>query len=203
MSRLRCLTAALCAGFLPHAHGATLLAYGFETTGNAFSNAPTELAPGVSAGAWLDTDATLTSFTGNPGRALGAKSFHDGNRLLLAVTAGDLLAPTVLRFDQQASATGPRRWSVFVNGVLAANGTPTTSFGAVEIMLKLAPTKRLEFALEGTGASSSQGTWRIDNLRLEGSLLPVPAPVPLPAAAALLLTALPLLPRRKRRVSPL
>ena len=75
--------------------------------------------------------------------------------------------------------------------------------GAVEIILKVAPGKLLEFALEGTGASSSLGTWRIDNLRLEGSLLPVPTPVPLPAAAGLLLTALPLLPRRARRVSPI
>jgi len=197
MSRLHCLAAALCAGFLPQVHGATLVAYSFDSATNTFANAPASLAPGISAEAWLDADATLTSFAGNPGRALGARSFHDANRLVLTLAASTPMAPTLLRFEQQASSSGPRQWSVFLNGSLLASGAPTTSFGTVEIPLLLAPVRLLELALEGTGASSSQGTWRIDNLRLEGSLQA--SPVPLPAPALLLLGGLPLLARRIRR----
>jgi hypothetical protein len=182
---------------MPFAQGATLLHYSFDGPGNTFVNAPDLLAAGVEAQAWRDTDGTLTSFTGNPGRALGAKAFHDGNRLTLSLNAELPLAPTLLRFDQQSSSTGPRSWSLFINGTFISGGTPTTSFGTVLLPLSLAPAKAFELALEATGASSSLGTWRVDNLQLEGAL--VPKPVPIPASCGLMLAALPAL--RRRRVS--
>jgi hypothetical protein len=158
----------------------TLLAYSFDTSTSAFINAPSELAAGVSAGAWTDLDGTLISFAGNPGRALGAKSFHDGNSLGLRLSADTALLPTRISFDQQASASGPREWSLAINGRPIASGLTSTSFGSVTLPLSLSAQRVFELALSGTGASSSVGTWRIDNFRLEGTQVPVPVPVPAP-----------------------
>ncbi len=158
----------------------TLLAYSFDTSTSAFINAPSALAAGVSAGAWADLDGTLTSFTGNPGRALGAKSFHDGNSIVLSLSADTPLLPTRISFDQQASASGPRDWSLTINGRPIASGLTSTSFGAVTLPLTLSAQSVFELALSGTGASSSVGTWRIDNFRLEGTRVPEPVPVPAP-----------------------
>ena len=158
----------------------TLLAYSFDTSTSAFINAPSELAAGVSAGAWTDLDGTLTSFTGNPGRALGAKSFHDGNSLGLRLNADTPLLPTRISFDHQASASGPRDWSLTINGRPIASGLTSTSFTAVTLPLALSAQNVFELALSGTGASSSVGTWRIDNFRLEGTRIPEPVPVPAP-----------------------
>ena len=56
----------------------------------------------------------------------------------------------------------------------------STSFGAVTLPLALSAQSVFELALSGTGASSSVGTWRIDNFRLEGTRVPEPVPVPAP-----------------------
>lgn len=176
---------------LAEASAASLAVYGFDTFDGGFTITPSALATGVLAGQWQDADGTLSGYAGNPGRALGARDFDDGNLFRWSVQAADgsMLAVTGLRFDQQASASGPKFWALDVDGTRVATGATSTAFGQVFVPLALAPRPRLEFTLEGFDAGSALGTWRIDNFSLEGELqgeMPgAPSPVPLPPALPL------------------
>lgn len=176
---------------LAEASAASLAVYGFETVDGDFTITPSALATGVLAGQWEDADGTLSGYVGNPGRALGARDFDDGNLFRWSVQAvdGSMLAVTSLRFDQQASASGPKFWALGVDGTRVATGATSTSFGQVFVPLAIAPRQRLEFTLEGFDAASALGTWRIDNLELQGELqgeMPgAPSPVPVPPALPL------------------
>lgn len=198
----RALLAALCTTTIvapaANAGAATLASYSFDDAASAFVNAPSTLADGLTAAPWQDADGSLTDFAGNPGRALGARNFHDGNTLLLtlSIPAGFVLALDAIAFDTQASSSGPVAWSLGVGGTTLAAGATATAFARETVTVGLAPfSGELAIALHGTGASSSLGTWRIDNFELSGTL----APVPLPASIALLAPALGLLGAWRRR----
>ncbi len=179
------------------ARAATLAAYDFDAGDGSFTQAPATLAPDLLAASWQDLDGSLTSFTGAPGRALGARDFDDGNSLLWSVRAmsGRVLQLDSLAFAQQASATGPRFWALRVNGDTLASGATTTTFTTVRVPLALPAQDHLDIALDGFDASSALGTWRIDNFELLGAT----APVPVPPALPLLVSGLLLLARRGRR----
>lgn len=194
----RALLAIPCALSLSAAEAATVVDYTFDDVANNFVNAPASLLGGVTAVPWQDADGTLASYTGNPGRALGARNFHDGNalRLALQVPAGFALSLHAIAFDAQASTSGPTTWSASIGGVPVMSGATSTTFHheAATFMLD-ALHGEIEVLLAGAGASSALGTWRIDNFNLNGTL----APVPLPASAAMLAPALGLLASRRRR----
>jgi len=177
---------------LAEASAASLAVYGFETVDGDFTITPGALAAGVLAGQWQDADGTLSGYVGNPGRALGARDFDDGNLFRWSVQAaeGSMLAVTGLRFDQQASASGPKFWALDIDGTRVATGATSTAFGPVFVPLALAPRQRLEFTLEGFDAGSALGTWRIDNFELQGEIPGAPAPVPLPPALPLFVAGL-------------
>jgi hypothetical protein len=179
------------------ARAATLAAYDFDAGDGSFTQAPSALAPDLLVAPWQDLDGSLTSFTGAPGRALGARDFDDGNSLLWTVRAvtGRLLHLDGLRFDQQASATGPKFWALRVNGETLASGATTTTFATVRVPLALPGQERLDIALDGFDASSTLGTWRIDNVELLGAT----TPVPVPPALSLLASGVVLLASRRAR----
>ena len=181
--------ATLCTALTP-AHAATLAAWDFDAPDGSFSTDVDTLAPGVAVGAWQDLDGTLTSFNGTAGRALGARSFDNGNSLTVSLQSlGAALRLDELRFEQQASGTGPTTWTARINGVVV--GSAATAGTLTGIVIPLALTATLfEISLEGSGASSGQGTWRIDNVMLSGaSPVPVPATLPLLASALVALRA--------------
>ncbi len=178
---------------------ATLAAYDFDAADGSFTLEVDTLAPSLSATAWQDLDGSLTSFAGKPGRALGARSFDNGNslRLSLQAAAGQRLTLEHLSFDQQASASGPKTWAARINGELVSSASTTTGYTSIAIPLTLAAGTLFEISLEGSDASSGQGTWRIDNFVLTGSTSPVPVPTALPLFGAALMG---LLARQRRAV---
>jgi hypothetical protein len=161
----------------PPAFAAQVAAFDFDGGSGAFELSADTLAPGLSAGPWSDLDGSLTPVTGNPGLALSAKSFDDGNSLwfTLSVLPGYALTLDGFNFDQRASPTGPTAWSLSIGGVGTASGSTTASFTTRSGLLGLGPvTGDVIIALSGTGASSGIGTWRIDNFSLSGEVSPVP-----------------------------
>lgn len=191
---LRRCVAALALVTTCNAHAATLAGWTFDAADGSFTADPATLAANASVGAWQDLDGTLTSFSGSSGRAIGARSFDNGNSLRVTLGAqGGSFALDELRFDQQASASGPKTWAARINGVLVASGATTTTLTSIVIPLALTGTLfELDFA--GSGATSGQGTWRLDNVQLSGT-----SPVPLPAALPLFACALLGLQRRRLR----
>lgn len=197
--RLRLLAATFSLAFSlspltsPTAHAATLAAYDFDAADGSFEAVAQILAAPLTASPWSDVDGTLTNFTGNPVRAIGARSFDDGNslRLTLSASGGKQIVLDALRFDQLASASGPRNWVARVNDQIIGSGTTTTAFSSIELPLSALAGTLFEFSLEGSGATSGQGTWRVDNFLLTGSVassaVPLPAAFPLLASTLLLL----------------
>ena len=165
---------------------ATVVGFDFDDAALQFENAPAFVAPDLAASAWTDLDGTLTNLGGNPGKALGAKSFNDGNTLHFTVTIapGQALHLAGFAFDSQVSASGPKLWTLSIAGDAIASGTTATSFQSYAgSFAERHYTGAIEIALHGEGASSTSGTLRLDNFALDGSV----SAVPVPAAAWLAL----------------
>ncbi len=179
---------------------ATVVGYTFDDSNGDFVNAVNFSAPGILGSAWTDADGTLTDFAGVTDRAIAARNFADGNSLSFSVSvdSGMRLELEALGFAQQASTSGPTDWTLSVAGVPITAGTTTTSFRSETVAfngVSLQGTQTL--TLGGTGAASSSGTWRIDDVVLSGNL----KPVPLPPTLALLASSLILLQGRARRIN--
>lgn len=172
--------------------GATpLVSYDFDGPDGSFVNGPASVAAHLTASAWSDDDGTLSDYAGVSGRAVAASSWNDGNafRFALTVAPGYSLQLSSFGFEQRASSTGAKSWALTLDGATLASGTTSTSFAARSGGLALsALTDQLLFAVTGTGANSSTGTWRIDNFLFSGTL--TANAVPEPPAPLLLAPAL-------------
>ena len=154
----------------------TIVSYDFEDTAGSFENAAETSISEVEPSPWIDVHGSLTSFGGNPGRALAARTFLDGNTLILVmnVLTGFSIDLDGYSFDHQASASGPTSWDLKINGVPINSGATTTSFTNVSGGLALHDlTDPIVVELFGFAASSNSGTYRLDNFVLTGSVTPI------------------------------
>lgn len=181
----------------------TVVQFDFDDGAGGFLNAPALIAPHLTAGEWSDSDKSLGSASGNPGKAVSATKFDDGNTLgfKLSVADGYQLSLDGYSFDQRASATGPTAWSLSAATAQVASGATVfgnfaNSSGALNVG---GLHGEVAIDLYADGAGTSQGTWRIDNFQLQGEVTPLPAP--LPASLVLLASALLWLPRWHRHRS--
>jgi hypothetical protein len=153
-----------------------IVIYDFEDSAGAFENAPL-LLPGLNALPWTDLRGSLSDFSGNPGRAIAARTFLDGNSLILAlnVAPGFSVDLDGFSFDHLASASGPANWDLKINTIAIADGGTSTTFASVSGILNLENiTDTITVALSGFGATSNSGTYRLDNFVLSGAITPVP-----------------------------
>ena len=75
------------------------------------------------------------------------------------------------------AAKGPNAWSVSQAGTLLGSGAVTSTFRSFDIALDvLSDARELVLDLTGSGATAITGTLRLDNVRLDGELRPVPVP---------------------------
>jgi len=171
------------------APGAAVVTSDFDTVSGGFENAVEVYVPHISATPWTGSDGSLTNFTGNPGRALGATGWHDGNAFSFSLTVepGFALDLTGFSFDERASSAGPRSWGLSIAGQPLASGDTNTgtSFVTRAGPLNLAGLGgTVAVVLQGSVASSAAGTWRIDNVAFEGQVTPIPLPAPFGLLAA-------------------
>ena len=155
----------------------TIVSYDFEDAAGLFENAPATSIPEVEPLQWFDARDSLTNFSGNPGKALAARTFLDGNTLTLVVNVvpGFSVQLDGYSFDHLASASGPMNWDLKINAIPIAGGTTSTSFTTVGGALSSDGfTNSITVELSGFAASSNSGTYRLDNFALSGSVTPVP-----------------------------
>ena len=155
----------------------TIVSYDFEDVAGSFENAPETSLPEVDPLPWFDVLGTLTNFTGNPGRALAARSFLDSNSILLVVNLlpGFSAHLDGYSFDHLASSSGPVNWDLKINDIPVASGLTSTSFSGASGELFLDDiTGSFTVALSGSAATSNSGTYRLDNFVLSGTVTPVP-----------------------------
>ena len=158
---------------------ADIVVFDFEDAGGKFELTAEAIAPQLSASPWSDADGTLTSFSGNPGLALAARSWDDGNSLhfVLSTVPDQALHLDGFSFDQRASSSGATSWSLLVAGLEVATGSTAPNFTTESSAFSTGPLSGdIAIALFGSGASGSSGTWRIDNFTLSGGVTTVPLP---------------------------
>ncbi len=175
-----CLFSTLCTGALPAAvHASTLVAFSFDGANASFDAAPGTLAPGLASALWRDDAGRLSNLAGNPGRALSVSGFTGTNKLHLVIdqSGAQRFALERLHFDIRGSASGPSSWSVSHAGTQLASGAVTGSFRSFDVALNmLSDARELLLDWAGSGATAITGTLRLDNVRLDGELRPVPLP---------------------------
>ena len=170
----------------------TLAYWNFDT----MSNVPTSAAPNLSVTPIttnnLSSGATFTFFAGNSGSATAASGFSTSAgpptaafgcfAFSITVTNGAQASLSKFSFDDRASGTGPTKFSVqisqqanfstllFDSGIQSAHTafstTPMESFTLSSSSL----TGTIYFRIYGYQGSASSGTWRIDNLTVQGSV---------------------------------
>ncbi len=139
----------------------------------------------------LSAGATFTFFGGNPGVAIAASGFTGTAgpptpsfscfAFSMTVSNGAQASLSGVSFDDQRSGTGPTNFSVHISqtanfsSVLYDSGQQTshTSIAAGANNFPLAVsnlTGTIYFRLYGYKAGSSGGTWRLDNLNVQGTV---------------------------------
>jgi len=152
--------------------------------------------PGVQTPAFVDPNATASNFT----LSAGGVTFPSGNaptattaisgigwnvsdgvkwwEFTVTANVGYALNLTTLTFDDRRSATGATGWSVTVNGITVISSQPTHlnfSGGPMNTvdLSAIALSNSTIVKIFGFGASGSTGTWRLDNVTLNGAVAQV------------------------------
>lgn len=167
---------------IPQSEGSNVLVYFDFDNGGLFEEQPQFAAAGVSASAMNTADGSWTTNSGNPatGKSMGDTGWTAANyfTFTMTVTNGYAAQITGLDFDDTGSASGPTSWVIrhsFDNFAgTAAQGAGHSSFTTNSAAFAIGPvTGAITLRIIGTNASSGTGVWRIDNVRLFGSVTPL------------------------------
>ena len=173
----------------------TMAFWNFDAT-NA---SPSFVAAGLTATSFvvgnLGSGGSLTFFQGNPatGEAVGASSFtssagppttsYSYYGFSLSTTSGSQLSLSNMSFDDRASTTGPTNFTVQISqqsdfsttiydsGIRVSHVTSGSTFGSTSLPLTNSGlTGTVYFRIYGYKSTGSGGTWRLDNVNLQGSV---------------------------------
>lgn len=176
--------------------GQVIYQYGFEnlpgngtTTASPWTGTPDVLATGLSNSSWATnhTDGLFISYSGSCGNTSCQSLAISGNNypasttytLTFTVNSGYALNVTGLSFWNRESTTGPSTINITINGTAAINnlagagttGTNTGTLTPVNSFTNLTGTFTLVMTL--TGATSSAGTFRLDDFVIDGTVTAV------------------------------
>lgn len=193
-SPARLATACISLAVATAAPAATLISFDFESDEGAFTLAPDYVAAGIVGTEWSLASGSLTDYTGVTGFALGGRGFDPENAFTLTI---DLAPQTAIRLDalqfsDRASASGPTALRVTLGTQTLMTAATSTEFLTRSITdINATYTDRLTLQFAGLAAGSGSGTWRLDDVALEGTLsvssVPIPASIWLFAAPAVCL----------------
>lgn len=162
---------------------ALLVNYTFDGPDDTFVTSPEEVHPLLSMASNWQTSGTLRNFEGLSGQAIA----HNGNHsfsFTLTVEDGWALDIGSVGFWARRSASGSPDWHMMLNGseILLDTGMASDSIGVLyEPMMinsaeSLGLTGLVHFEIITANASSSQGTFRIDNFEVYGNFTAIPEP---------------------------
>ena len=149
-------------------------------------DASTGTASSVDANATASTFAPNTGSTtfsaGNPssGKAISSSGWTgaDGAKFwefTVTANSGFSLNLSSLTFDDQKSSTGPTSWTLVINGttIISSQGTHTaiaSGNNSVNLTGLFVNSSSVDIKISGFGGSNSDGTWRVDNVTLNGTV---------------------------------
>jgi hypothetical protein len=172
------------------AFSGTLASWNFDASTPVANTVATNVV--ASSVTVVNTTGSLTYFGGNPstGKAIASSGFtlsagppttsYSYFAFSLMIANGSTLGLTNLSFDDQASGTGVHTFDVqisqsptFSSGIYdsGAKTAHLSSFGNNSLALTSSNlTGTVYFRIYGYGATGGGGTWRIDNLNVQGSV---------------------------------
>jgi hypothetical protein len=200
MKKSLVLAAVIFSGAL--AGNAQLVTYDFDAGNATPSVVDGDLTAGnfaISAGNVTFPQGNPTSGSGISGIGWNGLAYNKSWSFVVTANPGISFDLFELTFDHRRSGTGPVSWEVSINGTPTGSGSLATADTWFSESLELSGFNTLESAtvtLTAYGASGSTGTWRLDNVVLDGMTLTV---VPEPSTWALLGGGLAFLAYRMRR----
>lgn len=205
-------TIAILCGIATSASAVTLVHYDFDDD----TTAPSQVAASVSAsGFTLHTASGELSpnlYNQGSGKAVGHNGWNvaDGQKwwsLTLTADVGMTLGLGSLEFKDRATTAGADDWSLFINDVAVTSGAASkvSSGNLGNQLIDLSPfaasfanIESAEFKLFGFGDGSAGGTWRLDDVKIDGELVhkvvKTPDATAVPESLGSLATAFALLP---------
>jgi hypothetical protein len=182
------LSVALILATTTFSYAASITQYNFD--GSVATASST--AANVTASSFTLNTGSATFVGGNPstGQAITGSSGWNGTdgakfwEFTVTASSGFALNLSSLTFDDQKSTTGPGSWTLVINGVTVVSSQTThTSIlsGNNSVNLSGIAFQNLgsvDVKISGFGASSASGTWRVDNVTLNGTVSPAVASVP-------------------------
>lgn len=157
-----------------------LVYFDFDTAAGAFESVADYVAAGVTAAPVTIGAGVLTNYSGNPTRAAGGTGWAPTNyfAFVVSVATGWQMNVNVVAFDDRASGTGPSEWRLRHSGdgygADLAAGNTHADFTTNTCNVSLTDIAgQVTIRIAGSGASAASGTWRIDNVRIAGSVGPI------------------------------
>ncbi len=191
--RFCCLATSSIILFAMHGHAA-LINFSFNgSSGNEISFAPDSqpnhlIVSAMTRGSGVTPQSNADTFSGKSWTSASSLDPNDYFSFSITPESGYALSLTSLILDEQRSGTGIRNWSVrssldSFSSDLATFSVPdntslrsdqTTTLGGAFTDLP----SSIEFRIYGYNAEGSAGTWRLDNVRVNGSLTSAAVSVP-------------------------
>ena len=161
-----------------------LVRYDFEDAATNFTAAPSQRHALLGASAVAGSTPPVAEAAGNPGKAISDSGWNVADltaffTFTLTPSNGHELVLTRLTFADQASNSGAKNWQLRSSlddyAAPLGSGSTHTSFASNTVNLaNLSLTNgSVTFRIHGQNATNASGTWRLDNLRLSGYLLPL------------------------------
>jgi hypothetical protein len=162
---------------------ALLVNYTFDGPDESFVTSPAEVHPLLSLASDWETSGTLRNFEGLSGQAIA----HNGNHTFsfsLEVEEGWSLDIESIGFWARRSASGSPDWHLLLNGTEILLDTAMSSDSGGVLYEPMAISAAESNSLSGlvllelitANASSSQGTFRVDDFEIRGSFTAIPEP---------------------------
>lgn len=173
---------------------AQLVIYSFDDSlGNEVNFGPESYHPGVNAGALgrgpgVTPDVATGAFNASQWTTGSSPDPNDHFTFSVGPAAGYVLSLNRIQLDERRSTHGITQWSIrssldgFASdiGGVTFNLPDNNSFRrdqTIELGSEFQGlASAVEFRLYGFAAESESGSWRLDNVRVDGTLAPVPEP---------------------------
>lgn len=157
--------------------------------GNEVSRSPDSQPSGATVGnmtrgSGLSPSANAETFSASSWATSAVRDLNDYFSFAIATDPGYLLSLTRLELDERRSPTGIGQWAIYSSldgfaSALASFSVQDYASTRVDQGVALgselsALTGNVEFRIYGFQSEGAAGTWRIDNVELEGALSQIP-----------------------------
>ncbi|MCF8363106.1 MAG: hypothetical protein K9G70_10840 [Prolixibacteraceae bacterium] len=159
-----------------------------EIADHPYEEMPVEMDENLGSSSWTNTNKewlVYAGVNGNPSKAISANNLMGNPEFVLSldVSEGYRMMISGFNFWRRSSGTGPTEWSLTTNSINMGNGLSSygSYIGRTTVLNPVSGlTGNVTIQMNLSGATSSSGTFRIDDFTLYGLVDCVPIDVDAP-----------------------